>query len=160
MSSDFEVRGAEDFYRLSKALKHSGRTELRKELNKGLKKAAVPLIKNARVEAIQRLPARGGLNRLVAKTPTRVQVRTGADSAGVRIVVVKSNSGARRANRGVLRHPVFADSSQDRSDWTWVDQPVEPGWFDDPMREGAPVVRGELEQSMETVARKIIEEAR
>lgn len=157
---DFKVTGADDFYRLSKAMKHAGRTDLRKQLNTGLRQATVPLIKNSRVEAIQRLPARGGLNRLVAKTPQRAQVRTGAESAGVRIVVVKSNSGARRANRGVLRHPVFPDSSEDRKDWTWVDQPVEPGWFDDPMRASAPVVRVQLEQAMENVARTIVEEAR
>lgn len=151
--SDFEVRGADDFHRLSKALKHAGRGELRKELNAGFRAAAKPLIAKSRQEALRRLPSRGGLARRVARAPQRVQVRTGDATAGVRIVIPKSNSGARAANRGVVRHPVFGDEP-------YVDQAVPPGWFDDPMQSGAPTVRPELEKAMHRVADKIVEEAR
>lgn len=154
------ITGAEDFLKLSKALKHAGRTTLRKELNKGLREASKPLIASTRKAARERLPKSGGLAELVAKTPQRVQVRTGAQTAGVRIVVVKSKSGARRANRGVLRHPVFADSSKDRRDWTWVDQKVNSDWFDGPLREGAPLVVPHLRAAMEKVAQQIVREAK
>lgn len=153
MADDFEVRGADQFFELSKALKHAGRTELRKELNKAMRVGAKPLIPKARAEAMARLPQRGGLAKQVAKEPARVQTRTGRDS-GVRIVVGKKRGGARQANRGVIRHPVFGNREK------WVDQKVRPGWFDDPMRASAPEIRQALEQGIEDVAAKVVREAR
>ena len=152
--ADYEVRGAEDFLKLSKALKHAGRTELRKELTSSLKRTAKPLIGKTREEARRRLPQKGGLAKRVAKAPQRIQVRTGAKTAGVRVVVGKSNSGARGANKGVIRHPVFGNRK------VWVNQSVPPGWFDDPLRESAPEVRRGLEKAIESIADKVVREAR
>lgn len=154
MNDDFEIRGADDFLRLSKALKEAGRGDLRKELTAGLKAAAKPLIAKSRQEAKQRLPHRGGLADRVARAPQRVQVRTAMQTAGVRIVVGKSKSGARAANEGLVRHPVFGNRS------VWVTQKVKSGWFDEPMKAGAPEVRPELEAAIERIARKIVREAR
>ena len=152
--ADYEVRGAEDFLKLSKALKHAGRTELRKELTSSLKRTAKPLIGKTRDEARRRLPQKGGLAKRVAKTPQRIQVRTGAKTAGVRVVVGKSNSGARGANKGVVRHPVFGNRQ------VWVNQSVPPGWFDEPLRKSAPEVRRGLEKAIESIADKVAREAR
>lgn len=152
MPADFQVQGAEDFLKLSKALKHAGRTELRKELNKGMRDGAKPLIPKARAEALSRLPSSGGLARQVAKEPMRVQTRTGRDP-GVRIVVGKRNGGARSANRGFIRHPVFGNREN------WVTQEVRPGWFDDPIKAGAPAIRKDLEQAMQDVAAKVVRDA-
>lgn len=151
---DYEVRGAEDFLRLSKALKHAGRTELRKELTSSLKRTARPLIGKTRAEALRRLPKRGGLARQVAKEPQRIQVRTGARTAGVRVVVGKRAGGAQAANRGFIRHPVFGNRD------VWVTQSVPPGWFDDTLRDSAPEVRRGLERAIETVAEQVVREAR
>ena len=153
MSDAFEVRGADQFFELSKALKHAGRTELRKELNKAMRVGAKPLIPKARAEAMRRLPQRGGLAKQVSKEPARVQTRTGKDP-GVRIVVGKRNGGARQANRGVIRHPVFGNRD------VWVDQQVKPGWFDDPMKASAPEIRRALEQGIEVVAARVVRESR
>lgn len=147
------VKGADAFYRLSKELKRTGKTGLRKELNQELKKAAQPIIPLTRAAALRRLPQSGGLAGIVAKTPQRVQVRTGERTAGVRIVVGKSNSGARAANRGVVRHPTFGKEP-------WVSQPVLPGWFDDTAKAQAPPVRKRLTVAMETVATKIVKGTR
>lgn len=152
--ADYEVRGADDFLRLSKALKAAGRTELRKELSNSMKRTARPLIAKTRQSALQRLPQRGGLAAQVAKEPQRVQVRTGARTAGVRIVVGKRNGGARGANQGRIRHPVFGNRR------VWVSQSVPPGWFDDPIRDSAPAVRRDLERAIETVAEQVVREAR
>ncbi len=151
--SDFEVRGADQFLALSRALKAAGRSELRKELNKGMRDAAKPLIAKSRAAALAKLPSRGGFAAMVAKEPQRVQVRTGAATAGVRIVVGKRRGGAQAANGGRLRHPVFGTD-------TFVTQDVPPGWFDDTMRAGAPVVRPELEAAMERVAQRVVDESR
>ena len=152
MADDFEINGTDQFLKLSKALKHAGRTELRKELNKGIKRAAKPLIPKARAEALSRLPQRGGLAKQIAKEPARVQVRTGR-TPGVRVVVGKKRGGAQQANRGVIRHPVFGNRE------VWVDQKVTPGWFDDPMKAGAPAIRRDIEQAMEDIADQIVREA-
>jgi hypothetical protein len=150
--SDFEVRGAEEFLKLSRALKQAGRTELRKELNKGLRDAAKPLVAKTRAAALGSLPQRGGLAARVAGEPQRVQVRTGRD-AGVRIVVAKRNGGAAGANRGVVRHPVFGRD-------VFVEQQVPSGWFDDTLNASAPEVRPELKAALERVAQRVVDQAR
>lgn len=154
MADDFEVRGADDFYRLSKALKHAGRTQLRKDLNKSLRTSAKPLISKTRQEALRRLPQRGGLAAQVAREPQRIQVRTGSTTAGVRIVVGKNRGGAQQANRGVVRHPVFGNRE------VFVEQRVTPGWFDDPIKQSAPEIRRDLERALESAADKIVRDAR
>lgn len=151
MGDDFEVRGADQFLALSKALKHAGQTELRKDLNKAMRNGAKPLVGKARSEAMSRLPQRGGIAKQIAKEPARVQTRTGKDP-GVRVVVGKKRGGARAANRGVIRHPVFGNRD------VWVDQRVRPGWFDDPMKASAPEIREVLEAEMEQIAQRIVRE--
>lgn len=148
--ADGGVNGAEQFFRLSKALKAAGRNDLRKELTKEMRTAARPLIPKARAEARRRLPSSGGLGKLVAKEPMRVQARTGRRTYGVRVVVGRKRGAARAANKGKIRHPVFGNRD------VWVDQLVPPDWFDDPMRESAPDIRRRMERGMENVADKIV----
>lgn len=152
--SDFKVTGAEDFYKLSKSLKAAGRTELRKELTKGMRKATKPLIAKTKSAAGSTLPRRGGLAALVAREPQRVQVRTGAQTFGVRIVVGRTKGGARGADAGTVRHPVFGH--RDR----FVAQPVTPGWFTASLEAAAPLVQPEIEAAMEAVAQKIVQGAK
>lgn len=154
MADDFEVHGADDFLRLSKALKHAGRGELRKELARGMRTAAKPLIKDTRAQALRDLPQSGGLAKQVAKEPQRIQVRTGAKTAGVRLVVGRRRGGARAANTGIIRHPVFGNRER------WVNQPVPSGWFDDPAKARVPSIRRALERSMETVVDDIVRDAK
>lgn len=151
--SDFAVTGADDMLHLSKALKNAGRTQLRKDLNKGLRQGAKPLIPLTRAAARATLPSSGGLAALVARTPQRVQVRTGAQP-GVRLVVGKNRSGARGANRGVVRHPVFGNRE------VWAETPVPEGWFDDTVRDNIGKVRPALEQALHETAQRVIDEAR
>lgn len=155
MADDFETRGADDFLKLSKALKHAGRTGLRKELNKGLRKGAKPLIPKAKAAARANLPRSGGLAAQVAKEPMRVQVRTGR-TPGVRIVVGKKRGGARSTNRGTIRHPVFGN----REVWVTQSVPRAKDWFDATMRKEAPRVRPHLEEALERVARQVVNDAR
>lgn len=145
--------GAEKFLRLSKALKQAGKTDLRRELNKGLRDAARPLIAKTRAAARRDLPHSGGLAQLVAKTPQRIQVRTGATTAGVRIVAGRAGSGARGTNKGVIRHPVFGTD-------VFVDQKVPSGWFDDTIKASAADVRTELERAVERVAQQVVRQAK
>lgn len=150
----FEVRGAEDFLDLSKALKAAGQTELRKELNKAIRAAAKPLIPMTRAAARRDLPARGGFAAGVARAPQRVQVRTGQKSAGIRVVVGKNSSGARGANAGTIRHPVPGSG-------VWVDQSVTPGWFDETLKREAPsTARPAIEAALRDILNKVVREVR
>lgn len=151
--ADASVRGADDFFRLSKALKRAGRGDLRKELNKAMKDAAKPLIEKTRAEARSSLPSRGGLAEQVAKEPARVQVRTGAQTAGVRIVVGKRRGGARSTDTGTIRHPVFGTGR-------WVTQRVDGGWFSDTLRDSAPAVRPSLERVLQDMAQKVVNDVK
>lgn len=151
---DASVSG-EDFYRLSKALKAAGRTDLRKDLNKALRAAGKPLIGKTRAAARDRLPQGGGLAAGVAKAPQRVQVRTGEKTAGVRIVVANNKSAARAANRGQVRHPVFGTDK-------WVTQalPRAEGWFDDTLAREAPRIAGPaIEEAIDAMVQRVIREA-
>lgn len=154
-SSYITVKGGEQFLALSKQLKAVD-ANLRREMSKEIREAAKPLIAASRREARARLPKRGGLNELVAKTPQRVQIRTGPKTAGVRIVVGQSNSGARATNRGMVRHPVFPDKSTPRESWTWVTQPVPKGWFDDTMADQAPKIRWQIIALMNRIANDVV----
>lgn len=154
MADDFEIRGAEDFYALSKALKAAGRLELRRELNAEMRKAAKPLIAKTRAAALEKLPHRGGLAAQVAKEPQRVQVRTGQATAGVRIVVGRKKGGAQSANKGVIRHPVFARGGKEK---VWVNQTVPSGWFDDTLQHWAPIIaRPAVEAAMSNIVEKVV----
>lgn len=150
MTDSFQVKGAEKFLRLSKSLKIAGDLEMRRELNRALREVTKPLIAETRAAAEERLPKRGGLNRSVAKAKQRVQIRTGAKTAGVRIV---ASGAVRGADAGTVRHPVFGNRKK------FVSQTVPGGWFDKTLEGSAPEVRAEIEAAMSRVERQIRERA-
>lgn len=137
-------RTARQFLKASKTLKAAGEFGMRREVHSSVKKAARPLVFQAKAAARAQLPKRGGLNRRVAGSPIRAVVSTGRNKYGVRIVVAGGGGrAARAANRGVVRHPVFGN--RDR----WVPQRVPSGWFDDTMRASAPAVRKQVKAALE-----------
>lgn len=148
---DVRVEGADKFLAVSKALKAAGQTELRKELNKNIRDEIKPLIGKTRAAARRDLPKAGGLADIVAKAPQRVQVRTGEKTAGARLVVGKRRgSGARAANVGKIKHPVFGNRNR------WVEQKIDSeGWFDKTLEAEAPAILPAVERAIESVAEKI-----
>lgn len=145
---DFAIQGADQFLRLSKALKAAGQTEVRKELNKALRDATKPLIVETRAAAGQRLPQRGGLARRMSKAPQRVKVSTGRDP-GVSIVL-KAQPGIKN---GTIRHPVFGGPA-------FVTQRVDGTWWDDTLEAGAPRVLPEIEKALAAVARQVLNQTK
>lgn len=131
------VQGANDFLALSKRLKQVGEGEMRKELHKAMRDAAKPLIPKVRQAAMKDLPSAGGLNRRIAKKPLRAQQRTGARTAGVRIVGTKVDP---RINEGRVWHPVFGD----RKPGAIQPVPAAKGYFTDTLAEAGPEVRDEI----------------
>lgn len=144
MPADLSVQGAEDFLALSKRLKATGQLELRKELNKGLRRAARPLIPKARSAARTTLPQRGGLATLIGGRPMRVSVRTGS-TPGVSIVAAKTDP---RIDAGRVYHPVFGRRPG-------VVQRIRPGFFSETLQREAPAVRDDLLAVLDDITRRV-----
>jgi hypothetical protein len=143
------VRGADDFYALSKHLKAAGQTELRKALNKAMRDAAKPLIPKVRAAARANLPKRNGLNERMARKPYRVQVRTGADTSGVRIVGTKVDP--RLNDEGRIFHPVFG-----RKPGVVQTVPGAAGYFSDTLANSGREVRGDLMDALQDFTKDIL----
>lgn len=156
------VQGADDFIRLSKALKAAGRTQMRKDLHKALRDAVKAHTPKAEQELAKYLPYLKGRQKAVTQT---AQVKTGRDpgvTVGVRFGSKRSTN-ARLANtKGVFRHPVYGRGNKTRKEWRWVDQPVPgaKGWFDRVWEESTPEVREQLRQVMQDIVERIVREAK
>ncbi len=155
---DFSVTGADDFLRLSKALK-GVEPELRKELHKGLRDAANKAKPKAADALAEALPS--GLSGRGKAVKQAVQVKTGSDP-GVSIVMRYGKAGrglgasnAQKVNKaGSFRHPVYRTGA-------WVEQSTGgEGWFDKTYMNEAPAIRRDLEQVMEDVIETIVRKAR
>lgn len=144
------TNGADELLRVSKALKAAGQTGLRKELHKGIRDAAKPLIPAVRQSARRNLPKHGGLNERLARKPYRAQLRTGAQTAGVRIVGTKVDP--RINEQGRIQHPVFG-----RRNSTVVQiDPQAKGYFDEPLTDSAPQIRADIQRVLVDFAERLV----
>jgi len=151
------IRGADEFLRLSKRLKEAGETELRKELHKAVRVAAKPLIPAVRAAGREAFPQRGGLARRMGKKPYRSQARTGARTAGVRIVGTQVDP--RMNAEGRIWHPVFGRTGKPKSggrNSVVQDVPAVKGYFDKTLTDAAPEVRAELIRVVASFADRIV----
>lgn len=159
MSKDFEVTGADQFLRLSKALKAAGETEMRKGLHRGMREAVNEVKPKAAAALSAALPS--GLKGRGTGVKQSVQVRTGNDP-GVSVVVSYGKAGrglgatnAKSVNTtGTIRHPVYGKGA-------WVSQNVGgQGWFDKTYTNAAPGLRRALERVLEQVADDVVKKAK
>lgn len=103
---------------LQKDLKKIGDSDLSKELRAGLKKSGEIVARAARSNASWSTRIPGSIRVVVAQKG--VAVRAGGPKAPHAITFEGKNNGGDR------RHPVFARSTQTRSEWTWVTQQARP----------------------------------
>lgn len=165
--SDFDVKGADDFLKLSKALKEAGQGQMRKELHKRLRKAARDTMPVAEKRLREAMPS--GMKKRGGSRQT-VRVRTGKDPGisiavpyGARGKTKLSASNAQRVNSsGEFRHPTYADGKKERKEWRWVNQavPSGKGWFDDTYMNAAPQIMAEIEKAIESVVDDIVKGAK
>lgn len=148
MVDDLRVTGAEELAQVTARLKAAGEGELRKELLRGLRNAAKPMVTAARESARDTLPHRGGLNEVVAGSRFAVRTRTSGRNPGVRVVALSSHN-LRLMDRGVVRHPVFGNRD------VWRTTRVRPGWFSGRLEREAPEIRQQLVRVMDGVAERI-----
>lgn len=153
MSVRLQIRGAEDFKKLSKALREAGMEgkRLRKELRKEINRETKPLKQDAKKNARAILPKRGGLARRVARSGFRTSTKLTGPGVGVRIVGKGKRPALdiRSIDKGRVRHPVFGNKDR------WVTQSVTPGWFTKAMDKGKGKVREGVLRAVNAIVRKL-----
>jgi hypothetical protein len=141
--------GSAQLAALAVRLKATGDKGLRVELLRGLKAGAEPLVEKVAEAARSQLPKGGGLNEQVAGQKVKVQVRTGARTAGVRMTTTAPDT--KQTDAGFVRHPVYGN----RKKWVTQKIPAAVGWWSKTLADGGLAVQPELTATMERVALEI-----
>jgi hypothetical protein len=145
-----EVKGADQLYRLARELaKQSDGRELKKDLLRKIRTAALPLRAEVRANLAANLPKRGGLNRDEARARIGLRNRTTGKSAGVRLQVARKGRDLQRLDRGIVRHPLFGDRRH------WYSQHVSPRLISDPVVAARPRIRRAVIAAMDDIAKQI-----
>ncbi len=135
-----KLTGAAELRRLARDLEAAG-PKLRREIPKGMRKAAAVMIPDIRASATSILPKRGGLNTYVAESGIRIATNTGSSSTGVTVVGKRTKRGGavdlEALNKGTVRHPVFTSG-------TWVAQSVRPNFWDDAVQRNESAVQAAM----------------
>ena len=144
---DIVIKGGDELYAVAKRLRGADKV-IRKELLQGIRTAAKPITAAVKASALSQLPQRGGLAALIGRSSVRVQTKTAARTAGVRIVATNPKN-IYGMDKGRLRHPVFGDRG------TWVEQSIPAGWFTDPIEKAADGLRLQVAEAIERAANRI-----
>lgn len=147
MADDVAVSGANELAAVTKRLKEAGAVGLKRDMLRGLREGAKPLVEVARQSALDHLPKSGGLAAHVAETKIVVRTRTSGSNPGVRVVGV-SGRHLKEMDQGRVRHPTFGHGP-------WVTQTITPGWWSKALTAAAPQVRAELVKVLDETARRI-----
>ena len=139
---------SEQLHQIARALRAGGNGGAMKFVSRAIRAAAKPLADDVKKAAADQLPQRGGLARRVAKERVTVSVRTGARTAGVRLL--QRNHDAKATNAGYVRHPTFGHRP-----WKTQDIPRARGWWSDTLRARSDEVTPDVERAMEEAAREI-----
>ena len=134
---------------------HGSGREFRKDLTKGLREGAKPVLPMVRNAALN-LPSKNNDTKMLRRKMARVtsiQVKTGGKNPTVRIRIARSRMGDQAAlprvtNEGRWRHRVYGHN-------TWVTQTSTRGWFDNANRRGAPIVRRGAKTALDNLERKL-----
>lgn len=132
-------------------LKAEGVKGQRVELLRGLRTAAKPLIVDVQAAAREKLPHGGGLNEQVAGQKVTVSVRTGAKTAGVRLVTRAPDTAMTDA--GFVRHPTFG--RRGKGQWRTQQIPKAAGWWSQTLAHAGPKVTPYLVAHMRLIASRI-----
>lgn len=152
MGPDVTIRGASQLAALAARFKAAGDGGARRDLLRGIRTAAKPLVGVAKESARTNLPHTGGLNEVIASSKFGIRTRTSGSTPGVRVVAVSGHD-IDAIDKGQIRHPDYAKGP--RETWTWSTQPVAPGWFTRALMTQAPAVRVQIIAAMHLTARRV-----
>ncbi|GAA3089192.1 hypothetical protein JOF29_007952 [Kribbella aluminosa] len=144
--TEIRFEGGEAFARAAERLQAAAEGGLQRELSDALMEATKPLDDAARASALENLPRKNGLNKIVAasriSTHRLTALRVRITAHGIPQLAM--------TNRGMIVHPVYGHRPR-----VLQKIPKAIGWFYKPMRRGAGGVRRELTNAIERVARRI-----
>lgn len=141
------VGGTESFAALAARLNEAAAT-LASAVDSAIGEAVDRLPDELRVSALSLLPKRGGLNEVVAQSMISVAHRD--DGVSVEVTVrASSQDDIDEIDAGTVRHPLFGN--RDR----WYVESVPSGWWSKPVTVASQRVEPEIEQALDTIARRI-----
>lgn len=162
LDRSFRIRGAGTLRDVGIALRDIGDgKELKRNLVRQLREAGKPAAEAMRARLAKELPDRGGVSVLLTKRKFSVRNRLTGKGAGVQIATTKKHQYRQLEDTGILRHPVFGDGDEPRSDWLWVAQSVSGAKgalgdeFDDHNTEFVRAVQDALDSTWDRVDRAL-----
>jgi hypothetical protein len=121
-----------------------------KFVSRAIRSEAQPLVDAVKKAAADQLPHRGGLAARVAAERVTTSVRTGANTAGVRLIQRKHD--AKATNSGYVRHPVFGTW---RPDTPTQEIPRATGWWSQTLQARSEAVTPKVVEAMNEAAAAI-----
>jgi hypothetical protein len=121
-----------------------------KYVARAIRAGAKPLAGDVKNAAAAQLPHRGGLAARVAAERVTISVRTGAKTAGVRIIQRKHD--AYTTNSGYVRHPVFGTW---RAGTPSQKTPRSVGWWSRTLRDKSEEITPRIVEAMNQTAAEI-----
>lgn len=125
--------------------------ELRRQLRPAMRKAALPILEDAKRRASWSTRIPGAISIRSSFSGRRPGVSLRVDSAKAPHARPYESGSARNRQ---LRHPVFADGEKDRSEWTWVNENTRPFFFP-AVRAGGDEARRQAQLAVLTAAREV-----
>lgn len=144
---------AGDLHVLSKKLRVTGQSGLKKNITKAVRTATTPCRAAVRDFLRAEMPKAGGVNEWLATASVTSSVLTGPKTAGVVVRGRKRGHDLEAINRtGNIRHPTFG--RRGAGQWEITDTGVEPGWWERVLASFGPVVREGLKEAQNETARE------
>lgn len=143
---------ADDYQRFAAKLRAAPRT-VQRVVRKRLRDIANPLAADVLREGASVLPHSGGLSDHVLNSAYR---RNNMAGSGVRIRLGSRAAGLGMLDFGYIRHPVFADPTKGRDDWTWTTQRIPEGAFSEPFQAKADEVREQMLKVMDEFLNEVV----
>ena len=141
--------GASELAKVSAQLKAVGAKDLRKEMLRGIRNAAKPLVQDVKAAAESTLPHGGGLNRYVASAGIAPRTRTSGPQVGVRLVGTKGSHDLDAIDRGQVRHRVFGRG------WAKKTEAVTPGFWSKTIPAHDDEIRRQIVAVLDDVMRRL-----
>jgi hypothetical protein len=137
-----EFRGGDDFQRLARKLEAAAAADVvTRAISSAIERSA-PELEAAVHAGTQRLPQRGGLASRVAGTRIQRRIRHSRGFFSLRLIALPNavaDPGA--INRGRVKHPTYGHGPH-------VVQLVPKGWFTEPLKAAAPMLRARVEAAL------------
>jgi hypothetical protein len=140
--------GSAELLRISRALREAGNGAAMRHVAGAMRDAARPLPLYTARAALEQLPHRGGLARRVADERVSVSVRTGANTAGVSLVMRHHDAAV--TDLGYVRHPTFGHAP-----WRTESIPRARGWWSDTLAQHSDEITPYIWRAMQQVAAAI-----